>query len=868
MFRISSFSVFLSALVVLLFFARPTHAFGAGNIVSVSSIAGKNWRHGDIEDTLLELFISKAAGTKFDKLAVKRVYFGNWLRDYSQAIDVGGLKMLPKDTIRVLLWVLSFLTFGFATGEFEVTEQRLGCYRPEEHIDNPKDYADNEDARKYDSRLRGPVDEAKELAVDQNTGMKAYIASEGQGFDTSAGLVKDLFRRSIDLGRKYARDGNKNDLYEALRLLGTGLHCLEDFSAHSNYTELVLNELGVDAFPHVGEDTKVNVNGQDVYPIVTGTFGMTDFLHSVVGEVSDKMLQSEVQVLDEKLSKAHEDQEANSHLKAILDQIPFGLLGMGDSDFGGDADKLAQESKKKEEANASQPNQTAENIKSQVGDLMKQIYPIFEFHDKVMKAVSEGISKIPFADTIMEKLTGAMQIYIFSILAPYILPVLKQAKAELATGSEGVLKSSEKAQFNVFSDSNSTDPTHSMLSKDHFTNILNVPAGRIASEVVRYAGQAIAECWDDEHKNVDEVLNDVVRCLHHPALRDQGHRGQSKMYEAVEKWWNELDGNTQDHFREALSREGVKEGKNHDGEDHSGAPGGRTHSHSGCAHSHGAGASYGQYGSGGHGSGGHGSSGRQQDNGAESYGQSSSGYGRRNEDNGAETYGRQTESSGYGQSSSYGRGNEEETSSYGRQNQSSYGRNNEEEESSYARRTEGSGYGQEEETPSYGRRQEETSSDGRDNESSGYGRDNESSGYGQTSSYGRDNESSGYGQTSSYGRGNDDETPSYGRRNNEEEETSSYGRRNEESSSYGRQNESSGYGETSSYGRNNEDESSSYGRRQEESSYGRQEESSYGRQEESSYGPRKNPPMDRGGMTREIMKGSKRQRRWRLSEGC
>jgi len=28
---------------------------------------------------------------------------GNWLRDYSQAIDVGGLKQLPKDAIRVLV---------------------------------------------------------------------------------------------------------------------------------------------------------------------------------------------------------------------------------------------------------------------------------------------------------------------------------------------------------------------------------------------------------------------------------------------------------------------------------------------------------------------------------------------------------------------------------------------------------------------------------------------------------------------------------------------------------------------------------------------------------------------------------------------
>ena len=31
------------------------------------------------------------------------------------------------------------MSFGYGTKEFEVTSERLGCYRPEEHIDNPKD---------------------------------------------------------------------------------------------------------------------------------------------------------------------------------------------------------------------------------------------------------------------------------------------------------------------------------------------------------------------------------------------------------------------------------------------------------------------------------------------------------------------------------------------------------------------------------------------------------------------------------------------------------------------------------------------------------------------------------------------------------
>lgn len=130
--------IWLPCLILLVFWARPTAAFGAGNIASLSKIEGQNWRHGDIEDTLLTLLISSRTGKKFSKMDVKRVYFGNWLRDYSQAVDVGTVKMVSAEAIRILLWVLGFLSFGYGTKEFEVTTERLGCYRPEEHIDNPK----------------------------------------------------------------------------------------------------------------------------------------------------------------------------------------------------------------------------------------------------------------------------------------------------------------------------------------------------------------------------------------------------------------------------------------------------------------------------------------------------------------------------------------------------------------------------------------------------------------------------------------------------------------------------------------------------------------------------------------------------------
>ena len=42
-------------------------------------------------------------GKKWSSMLIKRTYFGNWLRDYSQAVDVGSLKGVNAATIRILV---------------------------------------------------------------------------------------------------------------------------------------------------------------------------------------------------------------------------------------------------------------------------------------------------------------------------------------------------------------------------------------------------------------------------------------------------------------------------------------------------------------------------------------------------------------------------------------------------------------------------------------------------------------------------------------------------------------------------------------------------------------------------------------------
>lgn len=160
-------------------------------------------------------------------------------------------------------------------------------YKHVEHIDNPKGYATDLpgiDASRVDHRLRGPVQE-EELKVDPRTGMKNYISNSGQGWDTSADYIRRELTSCIRLGRE-------RKLNDAFIHLGAALHTLEDFAAHSNFTELCLHELGEEAiFPFVGDACKIEIPGSSRYvaPITTGTFGALDILQSFLGEADDKM---------------------------------------------------------------------------------------------------------------------------------------------------------------------------------------------------------------------------------------------------------------------------------------------------------------------------------------------------------------------------------------------------------------------------------------------------------------------------------------------------------------------------------------------------------------------------------------------------
>jgi len=179
------------------------------------------------------------------------------------------------------------------------------------------------------------------------------------------------------------------------------------------------------------------------------------------------MTQSEIQDLEGTLQESQN--KDTSMLRDLLDKIPSGL-------FGGD-DKKAKMDDLQNNAAAAQMETVAvsprdpEEFTQYIQQIFAQLKPTIEFHDDLLQTISQSMSQIPVLPKIIEQLEEQLSLWVFSLIAPFIIPVIDQIKNELATGATEIIESSKNEQLNVFHDDDCTDPTHSMLSKDHFSNV-------------------------------------------------------------------------------------------------------------------------------------------------------------------------------------------------------------------------------------------------------------------------------------------------------------------------------------------------------------------------------------------------------------
>jgi len=229
----------------------------------------KEATHGSIESVL------EHAG--FRQHEVRAIYYGNWLRDFSQLLDPKIVRaahtpknfpdVLSRDALTRIVDVLAVKEFNdlmkIDREKFRVTPQRLGVYRPSEHIDNPKVLKPAAfDPATRDADFEPWVEKGNSLLeVDYQTSMKRYIHRSSNVMQAE---LNTAWKAGIE-----STDG--------LRAFGSALHILEDFYAHSNYVELSLIKLG---YTQVLPWTSA-ANCKHRLPLVTGMFGSTDVIASL-----------------------------------------------------------------------------------------------------------------------------------------------------------------------------------------------------------------------------------------------------------------------------------------------------------------------------------------------------------------------------------------------------------------------------------------------------------------------------------------------------------------------------------------------------------------------------------------------------------
>jgi hypothetical protein len=186
-----------------------------------------------------------------------------------------------------------------------------------------------------------------------------------------------------------------------------------------------------------------------------------------ISPVSDKLTQNEIEELQGTLENS--GKADTSMLQNLLDKIPDGV-------FGGEkqsdkVDELQADAASAQLQNMNVSPREPEEYTRYCQDIIRQIMPIIEWHDNIMKNISNATAKIPVLPKLMQQLEEQLSVFVFGLIAPFILPVLRQIGNELKVGSEEIIANSEKEQHVVFDDDYSTDPTHSMLAKDHFSNV-------------------------------------------------------------------------------------------------------------------------------------------------------------------------------------------------------------------------------------------------------------------------------------------------------------------------------------------------------------------------------------------------------------
>lgn len=82
-------------------------------------------------------------------------------------------------------------------------------------------------------------------------------------------------------------------------------------------------------------------------------------------------------------------------------------------------------------------------------------------------SLSAFFEKIPGLSALIDNISETLTVFVLSTIEPFMKPIVEKVTAGLGAGQ--ALVTSKDDQLAVFEDPHATDPTHSMLAKDHFS---------------------------------------------------------------------------------------------------------------------------------------------------------------------------------------------------------------------------------------------------------------------------------------------------------------------------------------------------------------------------------------------------------------
>ena len=383
--------------------------------------------HGSIEAAL--------GRVGFTEFQLDAIYYGNWLRDYSQLLDpklvraIGTPKNFPdvlsREALTKIVDVLAVREFPRLRvtdrQRFTVTPDKLGVYRPSEHLDNPRPATDKRtDPQSIDANFEDWVapDDAS-LQVDPETSMKRYL-QRGVDFMTA----------ELNLARQAGPESA-----DGLRAFGSGLHVLEDFFAHSNFVELSLRKMGYsDVLPWTSRAAC-----KHGLPLVTGTFGGSDIIASLAAPLG-KILFS-------------------------TDDKPFVVTRPG-----------------------------VRYERDQIIQILLSEHPDPKWYDahEAFLSARDTWAGLSFASKVEEILN------VIGTPGRIVGNAVGTAMQGLSTLFGNSVDDAQTSLGEDPNTSGSTDPSHSQLAKDHAEHPLHQLAALLAENAVLRVGQAMLGQWNDK----------------------------------------------------------------------------------------------------------------------------------------------------------------------------------------------------------------------------------------------------------------------------------------------------------------------------------------------------------------------------------